>query len=213
MAPDPETAFRIIGWLGQGFYFVRFLVQWLASERARRIVVPVLFWWMSLAGGLCMLAFTLLWDEDLIMVAGAAIPLFIYPRNLVLLRTGRPLRGGLLLAVALGIVAFTGFVIWRDLLHGKFAELPPLWMAVGGAGQALWVSRFPLQWWISERRGRSVLPRSFFAVSLAGSVLLLAYAIHRREPIYIAGQVLTPFLNARNLWLGRARGAAAAAQT
>lgn len=196
---DPDFWFQAAGWVGQGFFFVRFLIQWLASERAKRIVVPVVFWWLSCLGGVLALVYAM-WKHDTVFIAGAAVPLFIYPRNLWLLRTGRRLDRGLLVPVALGLLVFAAMGLVLDL-EKRFLELPPFWQVVGGVGQAFWVSRFPLQWWISERLGRSTLPPAFFGVSLVGAVLLLGYALYTGDAVFIAGQILTPFLNARSLWI------------
>lgn len=199
-----DAFFKVLGWMGQGFYFARFLVQWLASEKAKKIVVPTIFWWLSLAGGVLAVTYAA-YQREPVMLAGAAIPLFIYPRNLILLRFGKPLRGGLLVAIGLGLVCCLA-LFWTLELSQRFRGLPPLWQAVGGLGQGLWVSRFPVQWWISERRGESTLPTAFFGISLGGSVLLLAYASWKGDPIFIAGQILTPFLNARSLLLSLRAG-------
>jgi lipid-A-disaccharide synthase-like uncharacterized protein len=163
---------------------------------------------MSLGGTLLILVYNLS-RQDLIFVAGSVVPLFIYPRNIILSRTGRSLNRGLLLCLVLGFILLTGLTAWLDL-HRKLAGLPVLWLTVGAMGQVLWLSRFLLQWWISERSGRSTLPPSYFWVSFFGSVLLLSYALLRRDLVNILGQSLGPFLYPRNLWLSyRGRGAAA----
>lgn len=199
MTIDSGQVFQFLGLFGQLLFFLRGLVQWLASERARRIVVPFIFWWMSLAGTLFILTYNL-YRQDLIFVAGSVVPLFIYPRNIILARTGRSLDRGLLVALALGFVALTALTAWFDL-HEKLRDLPTLWLAVGVLGQALWLSRFLLQWWISERIGRSTLPPAFFWVSLFGSVLLLGYAIYRADLVNTLGQCLGAFIYPRSLWL------------
>ena len=84
-----------------------------------------------------------------------------------------------------------------------------IWLAVGFAAQALFSSRFLVQWIASERRKASVIPNSFWFLSLGGGLLLLAYAIHRRDPVFIVGQLAGVFIYSRNLWLihrGRAPG-------
>lgn len=60
-------------------------------------------------------------------------------------------------------------------------------------------ARFLLQWVLSERAGRSLLPAHFWYFSLAGSVLLLAYAIHRRDPVIMAGQIVGLAIYLRNI--------------
>ena len=75
------------------------------------------------------------------------------------------------------------------------------WLAIGFGGQALFASRFLYQWIASERAGRSYIPRAFWYLSLAGGVTLLAYAIHRGDPVFILGQATGAFIYIRNLVL------------
>lgn len=76
-----------------------------------------------------------------------------------------------------------------------------VWIAIGLAGQALFMLRFVIQWIVSERARRSVIPVSFWWLSIAGAAVLLAYAIHRRDPVFVLGQSLGFFVYSRNLWL------------
>lgn len=78
------------------------------------------------------------------------------------------------------------------------------WVAIGFGGQALFMMRFVVQWFVSERERRSVIPVSFWWLSIAGAGILLVYAIHRRDPVFILGQSLGFFVYVRNLWLIRA---------
>jgi lipid-A-disaccharide synthase-like uncharacterized protein len=75
-----------------------------------------------------------------------------------------------------------------------------IWIAIGFTGQALFFGRFFVQWIASERSKRSVIPRAFWYLSLAGGSVLLAYAIHQRDPVFIAGQATGFFIYSRNLW-------------
>ncbi len=76
-----------------------------------------------------------------------------------------------------------------------------IWIGVGFLGQALFSARFIVQWLVSERRKQSVIPTAFWYLSLAGGMVLLTYAIWRRDPVFIAGQSLGAFIYTRNLWL------------
>jgi len=75
------------------------------------------------------------------------------------------------------------------------------WIAVGFFGQALFSARFLVQWLKSEHLKRSVVPRAFWYFSLAGGATLLAYAIHRQDPVFILGQAAGLFIYLRNLQL------------
>jgi lipid-A-disaccharide synthase-like uncharacterized protein len=76
-----------------------------------------------------------------------------------------------------------------------------IWIGIGLTGQAVFAGRFVIQWLASERSRRSVVPLSFWYLSIAGACVLLAYAIHRRDPVFILGQSSGLFIYARNLML------------
>lgn len=76
-----------------------------------------------------------------------------------------------------------------------------LWLGIGLFGQALFSMRFLVQWLRSERAGRSVVPIAFWYLSLGGGLLLLSYAIHRRDPVFILGQLTGVIVYLRNLQL------------
>ncbi len=78
---------------------------------------------------------------------------------------------------------------------------PQLWILVGLLGQLFFTSRFLVQWIASERAGRSIVPQVFWLFSLAGGVLLLVYALWRRDPVFIAGQSAGLVVYLRNLML------------
>ena len=85
-----------------------------------------------------------------------------------------------------------------------------MWLVIGFLGQTTFSLRFLIQWWRSERAGRSVVPLAFWYLSVGGGVLLLAYAIYRRDPVFILGQLTGVFVYLRNLHLIRRTGAAEA---
>jgi lipid-A-disaccharide synthase-like uncharacterized protein len=77
------------------------------------------------------------------------------------------------------------------------------WLVIGFGGQALFMARFLVQWLVSERERRSVIPISFWYFSIVGALVLLVYALHRRDPVFIAGQLLGVLIYLRNLHLIR----------
>lgn len=82
---------------------------------------------------------------------------------------------------------------------GTRAEM--LWVLFGLGAQLMFTARFIVQWIVSERAGESVVPVAFWYFSLAGGVMLLSYAIHRQDPVFILGQSMGVLIYARNLWL------------
>jgi len=75
------------------------------------------------------------------------------------------------------------------------------WLIFGLAGQLCFGLRFLVQWIASERKGESYIPIVFWYFSIVGSIIVLAYAIHRKDPVFIIGQLTGCFVYSRNLIL------------
>ena len=75
-------AWAVLGFLAQALFSARFLVQWIASERARRSIIPMAFWWFSIAGGI-LLFVSSLHRKDPVFIAGQGGGLLIYARNVM----------------------------------------------------------------------------------------------------------------------------------
>jgi lipid-A-disaccharide synthase-like uncharacterized protein len=80
----PEWIVLTVGFLGQALFSARFLIQWIASERSRKSVVPVLFWYFSLAGGLTLFVYAA-YRKDPVFMLGQGFGLIVYLRNLWLI--------------------------------------------------------------------------------------------------------------------------------
>jgi lipid-A-disaccharide synthase-like uncharacterized protein len=78
---DKETLWLAVGFLGQALFSARFLVQWLQSEKVKRSVFPIAFWYFSIGGGITLLAYAV-YRQDPVFILGQASGLFIYLRNL-----------------------------------------------------------------------------------------------------------------------------------
>ena len=102
MTKDP-TVWLAIGFLGQAIFTARFVVQWVASEKCRNSVVPVTFWWLSLLGGSILLAYAS-YKRDPVILVGQSMGLFVYVRNLVLVRNAGRRSTSPELMVPLGVV-------------------------------------------------------------------------------------------------------------
>jgi lipid-A-disaccharide synthase-like uncharacterized protein len=92
-----------------------------------------------------------------------------------------------------GLAAYVGALSPREMA----------WIAIGFVGQFLFMMRFLWQWIQSERQRRSIIPIAFWYFSLAGGLTLFAYAVHRRDPVFITGQSLGIIVYTRNLLLIR----------
>lgn len=195
-----------LGFLAQGFFSARLLVQWVMSERQRRIVSPDLFWLFSLAGSILLFIYGWL-RSDFSIILGQFIAYYVYIANLRLKgvwgRWPMVMRALILLlplAALVGVGHDAPAFVDRFLQNGEV----PLWLvAFGSAGQVIFTLRFVYQWWVSRRLHRSVLPVSFWAISLLGSSIIIAYAVFRLDPVLILGQSGGFIVYIRNIFIGR----------
>lgn len=81
---EMETFWLAFGFLGQGLFSARFIVQWIASERARKSIVPTTFWFFSVGGGCCLLIYAV-YRKDPVFILGQSAGLAVYLRNLYLI--------------------------------------------------------------------------------------------------------------------------------
>ena len=79
-----NTFWLVLGFVAQGLFSARFLVQWIASERARKSVVPVVFWHLSISGSVLLLAYAI-YRKDPVFILGQSAGLVVYIRNLYLI--------------------------------------------------------------------------------------------------------------------------------
>jgi lipid-A-disaccharide synthase-like uncharacterized protein len=98
--------------------------------------------------------------------------------------------------------AAKGIVQGNHISRGtEIMSVEQIWLAIGFLGQALFSMRFLVQWIASERRKESVIPIYFWYFSVGGGLTLLAYAIHRVDPVFMVGQAAGLFVYSRNLYL------------
>ena len=82
---DIPTSWLILGFLGQALFSMRFLIQWVYSEKNKKSIIPKAFWYFSLAGGITLFTYALL-RQDPVFIAGQGLGLFVYIRNLMFIR-------------------------------------------------------------------------------------------------------------------------------
>jgi lipid-A-disaccharide synthase-like uncharacterized protein len=79
------SVWKVLGWCGNAVFFSRFIVQWYATEKRRRVVVPVMFWWLSLIGSLLLLIYSV-YQRDSVFIFAYAFTWIPYVRNLIIHR-------------------------------------------------------------------------------------------------------------------------------
>lgn len=84
----PAHIWLTVGFFGQALFFMRFLIQWIASEKRGESIIPTAFWYFSIGGGLTLLAYSL-WRQDPVFIMGQSLGVLIYSRNLYFIRRAR----------------------------------------------------------------------------------------------------------------------------
>jgi lipid-A-disaccharide synthase-like uncharacterized protein len=201
----PFSWLTLFGLTSNVLFSGRVLIQWIASERRGKSVVPVAFWWVSLVASIIQMTYAIYHrdahgapDPDLPMFLGLSVTLVPYLRNLrIYYRPDRPSRGGaqiLAPAVALLIV----------LIYGVATGLPRQnwWLfGMGLVGQAIYASRFIVAWVRAEAIRKADLPLAFWWLSLIGSLILLAYSVLRVDPVFILSYLFNSIPYVRNIML------------
>ena len=192
---------QALGWAGQALFSARVLIQWLASERARRPVAPRIFWYLSAAGAVLMCAYCMMRGE-IVLVPGYLVTLGVYVRNVWIANqssaaTRAPPLYLVLVGIALAVVP-SAFGLLDD--HDRVPPTMP-WLVVAIIGQTLWIGRFLVQWRHAERTGKSEFPAAFWWMTIAGSGLLTAYSMNRVDLPLIFGFVMSWVFPLRNLFL------------
>lgn len=200
-----------IGIVGGVIFSGRFYVQWIASERAKRSVVPSLFWYMSCVGSILLLPYSA-YLQSPVGALGQSFNIVVYARNLVHIwrEKGRLSRRRYVVIHAIAIlVACAAILICAHVWLAEYHENKTLeeagvknwlWIGVGTAGQALFACRFLVQWIATEAKRKSVVPPAFWHLSVAAALLQLACFVQSREWVFAAGMAATLLVYLRNLW-------------
>ena len=193
-----------IGFLAQILFSSRLIIQWVTSEKQKKVVTPVLFWSLSLIASFLLFIYGYLRDDFAIML-GQSLTYFIYIRNLQLQNQWGKIPKAIqwflyIFPVLIGIYYFNNNVIDIDNLFKN--EAIPLWLLILGiTSQIVFTFRFVYQWIYSEKHKHSSLPFGFWLLSLIGSLLILSYAIIRKDPVLLVGHLLGVTIYIRNLIL------------
>jgi len=193
-----------IGFTAQSLFFGRSILQWIVSEKNKKVLIPVLFWHLSLIASFLLFVYGYLRDDFAIML-GQSLTYFIYIRNIQLQKQWhlfpKLMRWSLYIFPSLVlIIGYNNSIYDREsLFHNKDI---PLWLLIlGVAAQIIFTLRFVYQWFYSEKRKASLLPMGFWLLSLTGSVLILTYAVLREDLVLFSGHLLGTVMYARNIIL------------
>lgn len=196
-----------IGFLAQGLFTSRFIVQWISSEKAGKVLAPTLFWKLSLIASFLLILYGIL-IKDISIILGQTLGFYVYIANLRwknkwdLLPTYFRYLIGIVPLIAIAFLAFSKQyniqVIWES--QSSFRIL--LW---GIIGQAIFSTRFLYQWYYSNKRKNSFLPVGFWIISIVGSIIISSYSIYLELYPIIIGHIFGLVVYSRNIMIHRKR--------
>jgi lipid-A-disaccharide synthase-like uncharacterized protein len=195
-----------IGFFAQILFSSRLLIQWVTSEKQRKVITPTTFWTLSLFASFLLFIYGYL-RLDFAIMLGQSLTYFIYIRNLQL--QGQWQKFPKLFQILLFIVPVLIVIFYYnnnkidiELLFKN--EAIPTWLLVLGIiAQVIFTLRFVYQWLHAEKHKESSLPMGFWVLSLIGASLILTYAIIRKDPVLFVGHLFGMMIYARNAYLIR----------
>lgn len=193
-----------IGFAAQLLFSSRILLQWIITEKNKKVLTPNLFWKISLIASVLLFIYGYLRDDFPIML-GQVITYYIYIRNIQLDHEWDMIPGIVRIIiyffpVAILIYGYNNNIMDRANLFNK-EHIPILLMILGVIAQVLFTLRFVYQWIYSERKKESMLPMGFWIMSFAGSSLIFIYAIFRKDPVLFLAHLSGLIAYSRNIYI------------
>ncbi len=197
-----NTIIYSIGFIAQILFSSRMILQWIISEKNKKVLTPVLFWEISLFASFLLFVYGYL-RHDFSIMLGQTITYYIYIRNIQLQNDWKKLH----LTLRWFILLFPVFIVLYSYNNNVYDldnllrnEAIPKWLLwTGIIGQVLFTLRFVYQWIYSEKIKDSVLPLGFWVISLVGSLIIFIYAIIRKDPVLLAGHTIGLIIYFRNI--------------
>jgi lipid-A-disaccharide synthase-like uncharacterized protein len=192
-----------LGFLSQGLFAARLIIQWLLSEKEGRIVSPVIYWHITLIATYLFIVYGI-FQNDPVIVFGMALSYIISVRNLQLDGAWNEmpiiLRG---IAIALPLMTILYLFLPQSGFHADYSSqtVSQVWVFTGAAGQMLLNIRFLYQWYYAEKLKISILPVGFWYMTALGSIMVVIYALYRFDPVLLFAQGLGLIASMRNIQL------------
>jgi len=192
-----------LGFLSQGLFAARLIIQWMLSEKEGRVVSPLIYWQLSVVASYLFIIYGVL-QNDFVIILGQALSYIIAIRNLQLDGYWNRMSSLFRISAIVAPIATLGLMFHpiagvettfrlSDFLHPIFLT--------GGLGQMLLNIRFLYQWYYAEKTKTSDLPLGFWTMTAAGSVMVVIYAVDRFDPVLLAAQGLGLVASLRNIQL------------
>jgi lipid-A-disaccharide synthase-like uncharacterized protein len=192
-----------LGFISQGLFAARLIIQWVLSEKEGKVVSPVIYWQLSVVASYMFIVYGIL-QNDFVIILGQALSYIIAIRNLQLDGSWNNMTKSFrIAAVVLPMVTF----LWMFMPQSGFSStftigdlLDPIFMS-GAIGQMLLNFRFVYQWYYAEKMKTSLLPVGFWVMTAVGSIMVVIYALDRFDPVLLAAQGLGLVASLRNIQL------------
>ncbi|MDR0983133.1 MAG: lipid-A-disaccharide synthase N-terminal domain-containing protein [Culturomica sp.] len=191
-----------IGFIAQGLFSARTFIQWILSEKAKRVITPTIYWQLSLLASFLFFIYGWLRD-DFSIILGQLISYYVYIWNLNTKGHWKKLHTILrvifMITPPIAITLF--FIEDKSVISELFNEMSFSLLLFGSIAQVIFTLRFVYQWWYSREIDESVLPLGFFVMSIIGSSMISIYGFIRLDPVLILGQGVGVVVYARNIYL------------
>ena len=192
--------------LAQALFSARLVIQWLLSEKARKVVSPTSYLQISILASYLLFVYGWLRD-DFAIILGQYISYYIYIWNLNTKNHWKELPAFIRLVLLLTPVLVIIYLLLTWDINGprlfRNANIPLGLLIFGSMGQIIFTFRFIYQWFYSRHKGESVFPVTFWVLSLLGSAIIVSYGIYRSDPVLILGQSAGFIAYIRNLFILR----------
>ncbi|MCR5004237.1 MAG: lipid-A-disaccharide synthase N-terminal domain-containing protein [Bacteroidales bacterium] len=203
----PYWIVTAIGFLAQSFFSARILIQWIKSEKTKKLESPTMYWVFSIIGSYTFVLYGLL-RFDFSIILGQFVSYYIYIWNLNVkgawMKIPRAVRYLLLLTPLVATVY--AITQTTDLLPNLFQnDDRPIWLVIYGSFfQLIFSLRFVYQWYRSYKMHDSIMPTSFWVLSLIGAAGIFSYGLIIKgfDIVLIVGQGFGILAYTRNIMIG-----------
>lgn len=193
-----------IGFLAQLLFSSRLIIQWINSEKQKKVSTPTLFWSLSLIASALLFVYGYL-RNDFVIMLGQVLTYYIYIRNLQLQNKWITIPKQMRWCIVLSPILILLFQIINHNINPAILfknKTIPLWLILlGVVAQLVFTFRFIYQWLYSEKKKKSTLPQAFWVLSLIGALLIITYAIYRSDYVLLVGHSFGSLIYVRNLSL------------
>lgn len=198
---DKDIWYYVLGFTAQALFSARLLIQWILTEKAKRVISPTIFWQLSLLASILLSLYGWL-RGDFTIILGQFFSYYIYIWNLDAKQNWKKIPQAMRYIILSIPVLAICYVIYKgeSSVNWLFESIPTELLLFGSAGQIIFTFRFIYQWWYSRKREQSLLPAGFWIISLVGSLIIVAYGIVRKDPVLILGQSVGFIAYIRNLY-------------